>query len=272
MEPAAILFLVLAISCQADNLNDYSWLDKNPETSLESRITPPTGFSRMPQSETKFAAWLRGMPLLAGNPNVHLFDGSLKGNQRAQAAVLDLDVGSRDLQQCADAVIRLRAEFLWARKRDISFNFTSGHPARWYDWQQGKRPKIQGNRVTWVQRADPDNSYASFRKYLNIVFAYAGTHSLQRQMEKVADPTLVQGGDVFIQGGFPGHAVLVMDVAINAAGERMFLLAQSYMPAQQMHLLRNPGSDLSPWYPAKNEGTLKTPEWTFQYTDLRRFP
>ena len=88
----------------------------------------------------------------------------------------------------------------------------------------------------------------------------------------VADPSKVLPGDVFIQGGFPGHAVLVADVAQNGHGERMFLLVQSYMPAQDIHVLRNLTHSESPWYPALMEGTLKTPEWTFLYSDLRRFP
>jgi Domain of unknown function (4846) len=75
---------------------------------------------------------------------------------------------------------------------------------------------------------------------------------------------------VFIRGGFPGHAVLVVDVAENASGKRIFLLAQSYMPAQDIHILRNPNARIDPWYHAVDRGNLVTPEWTFQYTDLKR--
>lgn len=78
-------------------------------------------------------------------------------------------------------------------------------------------------------------------------------------------------GDVFIRGGAPGHAVLVVVVAAKEAGESIFLLAQSYMPEQDIHILKNPGSDISPWYRARSGGELITPEWTFQYQDLKRF-
>ena len=51
----------------------------------------------------------------------------------------------------------------------------------------------------------------------------------------------MQIGDVFIKGGFPGHAVVVLDMAENdRTGQRVFLLAQSYMPAQDIHIMKNP--------------------------------
>src|SRR5262245_19513806 len=72
------------------------------------------------------------------------------------------------------------------------------------------------------------------------------------------------GGDVFIQAGYPGHAVIVVDVAKDRQGHKVFLLAQSYMPAQDMQILRNPElRALGPWYDANFGAILRTPEWTF---------
>jgi len=202
-----------------------------------------------------------------------LFDGTRKRNQTAHHVVLDLDVGAHDLQQCADAVIRLRAEFLYAAgcDQDVVFRFTSGDAAAWTRWRDGWRPRVRGSTVTWEQSAEADGSWRSFRSYLESVFTYAGSYSLERELERVADPTRLAPGDVLIQGGFPGHAVLVVDVVQNESGERRFLLAQSYMPAQQVHVLRNPASRASPWYEARASGPLATPEWGFDYADLRRF-
>ena len=243
---------------------------------LAERVAPPLGYERIDAPGSNFAAWLRELPLRPERPDVRLFDGSLKRNQAAHHAVFDLDVGSRDLQQCADAVIRLRAEYLFRRLwedgcDDIAFHFTNGDVARWLDWRQGIRPRVSGNEVTWHRSAPPDDSYANFRRYLDTVFTYAGTHSLARELDPVPDPSRVEAGDVFIQGGFPGHAVIVVDVAEDAHGRRAFLLAQSYMPAQDIHLLRNPGK-ASPWYEAKSAGALQTPEWLFDVSDLHRFP
>jgi hypothetical protein len=202
-----------------------------------------------------------------------LFGGRPKPDQTGHLAVVDIDVGTRDLQQCADAVIRLRAEYLLAGGCGdrIAIDFTSGHPARWSEWRAGSRPVVSGTSVSWVTRGIPDSSYASFRSYLDSVFTYAGSYSLARELQTVVDPSEVLPGDVFIQGGFPGHAVLVADVAEEAHGQRVFLLLQSYMPAQDIHVLRNPANADTPWFPALRRGSLVTPEWTFEYSELRRF-
>ena len=203
-----------------------------------------------------------------------MYNGALKGNQSAHHLVLDIDVGQKDLQQCADAVMRLRAEYLWSSENfaGIHFNFTSGHTSKWLDWKAGKRPVVNGNKVTFVQKAAADGSYANFKKYLTDIFNWAGTSSLSKELKKVEMKDM-QIGDVLIQGGFPGHAVTVVDMAKNTVtGETVFLIAQSYMPAQQIHVLRNPSDEkLSPWYKIKTSGNIETPEWTFTANDLRRF-
>ena len=147
----------------------------------------------------------------------------------------------------------------------------TGTPARWNDWKEGQRPKLVGRKMAWDKRASTDASYASFRRYMDIVFGYAGSASLARELDKVTDPRRVEAGDVFIQGGSPGHAVMVIDVAQDAAGRRAVLLAQSYMPAQEIHILRNPASPDSPWYVIEGDGPLATPEWDFPEKSLRRF-
>lgn len=237
---------------------------------VAERFAPPAGFARVEVGDGTFGAWLRRLPLKPGRPMVRLYDGLPKPNPFVHVAVVDLDVGERDLQQCADAVIRLRAEYLLEAGRDdeIAFRFTSGDEARWDAWREGMRPSVSGSRVTWSRTAAPDASYESFRRYLDVVFTYAGSRSLARDLAKVDDPAGVEIGDVFVQGGSPGHAVIVVDVAGNGAGERRFLLAQSYMPAQEIHVLKGPDG---PWYPARSSGVLETPEWTFRYEDLRRF-
>jgi uncharacterized protein DUF4846 len=272
-----IVWMVAALSSPQVRQPSYSWLSQPSGTeTLASRIAPPTGFERETVPSGSFGEWLRNLPLKKGQPEVRLFDGRLKGNQGAHVAVVDIDTGNKDLQQCADAVIRLRAEYLYSKNdfAGIHFNFTSGDPAQFVKWTEGFRPVVHGSRVSWAKSASPDTSYRSFRSYLNTVFTYSGTASLERELRKVTNVRDLRAGDVFIQPGYPGHAVLVVDVARDPrTGRRAFLLAQSYMPAQDIHILRNPrGGALGAWYESDFGATLSTPEWTFSSTHLRRFP
>ena len=105
------------------------------------------------------------------------------------------------------------------------------------------------------------------------VFMYAGTLSLSNELQPKA-LVEIEIGDVFIKGGSPGHAVLVVDIAENEhTGEIAFLLAQSYMPAQQIHILKNPSNpSISPWYILSDiKQELITPEWRFAKDALKGF-
>ena len=236
--------------------------------SIEERFAPPSGFTRTTAPPESLASFLRGLPLLDGNPDVLLFDGTAKRYQRGHAAVIDIDVGKHDLQQCADAVMRLLAEHRYAHKLPVCFTATSGDPMPWARYASGERPAVSGNHLTWSPRAQPDASHDAFRAYLDMVFTWAGTLSLHRDLTAVTDDVRLEPGDVFIVGGSPGHAVLVADVAENAAGEQRFLLVQSYMPAQQIHVLRAPEGA---WYRLPGSGReLATPEWTFPAGSRRR--
>jgi hypothetical protein len=242
---------------------------------LDRRFPPPDGFVRVVAPEGSFAAWLRGLPLKSEGTAVLLHSGLPKWRQDVHAAVIDIDTGSRDLQQCADAVMRLRAEWQFARGdvRRIAFNDTGGgKPMAFSRWAIGERPRAEGRVLVWAKRAQSDASYASFRRYMDTVFTWAGTHSLERELVAVRD-SRVEIGDVIIKGGFPGHAVLVADVVEHpTTGERRFLLIQSFMPAQDMHVLKGRDTpDGSPWYRLDPGQPFATPEWIFPPGSHRRW-
>lgn len=248
----------------------------NPEgTTLESRINPPQSFKRLNKEEDSFASYLRKLPLKSHGTSVLYYNGGEKVNYDVYDAVVDLPIGKRDLHQCADAVMRLRAEYLWQQKKydQIHFNFTSGFRVDYSEWMKGKRISLNGNKATWRQSASPSNTYKDFWKYMELIFSYAGTASLSKELQSVELENM-KIGDVFIQGGFPGHAVIVADMVQHPeTDEKLFLLAQSYMPAQEIQILKNPNNnDLSPWYALENIGNnLFTPEWNFTSKDLKRF-
>lgn len=271
----AAIAITAALASQTARANTaYPWLNGPPPSRvLAETIAPPPEFERAHAPPGSFAAWLRGLPLKPEGAPVRLYNGAQKFRQNVHAAVIDIDVGSKDLQQCADAIMRLRAEWLRAEGRtgEIGFNYTGGGRVSWTRWSRGERPTSDGKR--WSRKAKADDGYAAFRRYLEQVFIYAGSYSLEHELKPLPLEAM-QIGDVFIKGGFPGHAVLVADMAVNAqTGEKRFLLLQSFMPAQDIHVLKNPSDpDGSPWYPLAFTGDLVTPEWTFTRTSLRRWP
>ena len=112
---------------------------------IAERIMPPEGYVRTEVAANSFASYLRRLPLQPEGSKVLLYNGETKRNQLPAYAVVDLDIGKRDLQQCADAVIRLRAEYLYGQKQyaAIHFNFTNGFNAEYTKWAKGNHPKAK---------------------------------------------------------------------------------------------------------------------------------
>ena len=241
-----------------------------PADRLEERFTPPAGFQRGHAASGTFAAYLRKLPLRAAGTPVLLHDGRTNYRQDVHAAVLDVSVGNRDLQQCADAVMRLRAEHLFAAGRyaDIHFNFTNGFRAEFTRWANGERIEVRGNGCRWNGAGRKGWTRENLMSFLETVFTYAGTLSLSKELKSATGA--IEAGDVFIQGGSPGHAVMVLDVARDASGRTAFLLAQSYMPAQDIHVLARPDGQ-GAWYMSSEGDHLVTPEWTFRWEDRKRW-
>jgi hypothetical protein len=258
-KPLIIFTLLFSFSCGnsapanekarsqiAKTTNNY----ENPFHQVKD-IPPPEGYTRIVADSTSFGEWLRHI-VLKKDRTVYTFDGSPKQNQSAQFAVLNISVGEKNLQQCADAVMRLRAEYLFAQKKYEEISFTDNE-AHSYKFQ-------------------PPYTKENFTRYLEKVFGWCGSASLAKQLKPVSDFSAIQSGDVLIRGGFPGHAVLIMDVATNRAGKKMYLLAQSYMPAQDIHILVNPmNEELSPWYEVNENKIIQTPEYLFYESELKRW-
>ncbi len=255
----------------------YPWLTAAPAPShaLTARFAPPPGCQRVAVPADSWGAWLRGLPLRPAGTPARLYNGKLKDNQAVVAAVVDIDPGTKDLQQCADAVMRLRAEYLFSQNvNKIHFHLTTGYDAWFSDYIAGRTFQVKGEEVTAAPKPAEAPTHAALQRYLLPVFGYAGTLSLRRELRPVPLPE-VRPGDVLIHGGRPGHAVLVADVAENPrTGQRYLLLAQSYMPAQNIHVLRNVAQPaLGAWFavPAPDEAEVETPEWTFAREELGRF-
>lgn len=257
VKPIKAILLLVLISC--NNIPSGKAREASPAIPADtvatyfstiSAIPLPNGYSRVDAPGDSFAAWLRGLRLKTSNI-VYLYNGQEKRNQSAQFAVLDIPVGDKDLQQCADAVMRLRAEYQYAQKQYESILFTDNDGTDY--------------------RFKPPYSRPAFDNYLQRVFGMCGSASLAKQL-RPSSLSAIKPGDVIIRGGFPGHAVIVMDVAQNDQGKKIFLLAQSYMPAQDIHVLKNPMNErFSPWYKADEMTEIITPEYAFTLDEVKQW-
>lgn len=257
------------VSKQSDKQN----LIMVEENTIQTRFTVPPNYKRTTIDSTSFQAYLRNLKLKPATALAQYYDGTKKSKEGVYVAVVDLDIGKKDLHQCADAIMRLRGEYLW-RKGDynkIHFNFTNGFTVAYEEWMKGRRMVIKGNKTYWNNRQQPSNTYQDFWKYMELIFTYAGTASLEKELQTVSIQE-ADIGDILIQGGHPGHAVIIVDKAVHQeTGQPIYLLAQSYMPAQETQILVNPMNEhLSPWYEL-SKGRIDTPEWRFYNNNLRRF-
>ncbi len=269
-----ILILFLSVTVCAYGQQKQSAFIRPAGLTLNERVATPSGFTRVPVAAGSFAAYLRALKLKADGTPVHYYNGRIKENNGIYVAVVDMPIGTKDLQQCADVIMHVRAEYLFTTHQEhkIHFTLTNGFRADYSKWAEGYRISLNGNKTQWVKKGPADHSYASFCQYMDVIYTYCGTLSLSKELKDV-EYRDIQPGDVLIKGGSPGHAEIVLDVARNKEGKKIYLLAQSYMPAQEMQVLANPESAaLSPWYEMDEKHTnINTPEWTFTIGQLMRF-
>jgi hypothetical protein len=237
-------------------------------------ISLPQGFNYVTDGDSAYSNWLLDLKLKK-NKTVYLYNGKLKLNQEAQYGVLNIDIGKKNLLQCADAAMKLKADHLFEKHLygQIRFITTSGNEISFDNWLNGVRWKAKDTKlVSYNVNKEITNIHVEYDLFMELVFSYCGTYSLSRQLKPVNDSQSIQPGDIFVYGGFPGHAVTVMAVAKNEEGERIFLLSQGYMPAQDLHLLKNyANADQNPWYKVSDLYPLYTPQWQFENGSLRRW-
>ncbi len=276
----AAIVMALGLCASTAQAGDHPWLkgrdDVSGLTTLDARFAPPAGFARVTVKPGSFDAYLRALALRTDRVEVRLFDG--RPVTMPSAAIIPLELGPKDLHQCADSVMRLHAEWLWAAKRadEVAFHYTSGHRSAWSDWRRGARWRVRGAKVTRAQGAPVAATYAAFRAYLDDAFRYGSTRSLHRDTRAITDPATLQAGDIFLQAGSPGHVVILLDVAEHADGRRVALLGQGYIPAREVHVIKGRAHAVldQVWFhlPTAEGDVIDTPTWApFSMRDARRW-
>jgi hypothetical protein len=273
MKRVAVALCLLLCSCIA-LIIQFNKLAVSPELAVASAITKkvsstmpkdineiplPEGYKRIEIPRGSLGEWLRQIKLRKDD-TVYLFNGTPKTDQTLHYAVLDISTGKKDLQQCADAIMRLKAEYFFSKKQYDSIDFSSAHKR--YNFQQ----KLDNADVTGK------DVHVLLLQFMETVFMNCGTYTVD-DMTKMIDIHNILPGDVFVKAGAPGHAMIVVDVAVNeTTGKKIYLLAQGYMPAQDIHIVINPhSSTLSPWYEVNDDEKITTPGWVFTKDQLKRW-
>lgn len=234
----------------------------NQKKSIECLYKKPKEAKGYERYQDAFSEWLVAHPLKKDDV-LRYHNGQIKynGPNNVYDAVFDYDIGPLDLHQCADA-----AMYLWA-----SYNYSNGpefYNRLYFNGADG----TEYNYLEYLGSTGKEDNCKTFRKWLDLVWTYANTWSISEYNLTSVPIWDIQPGDIFIIGGFPGHAVSVVDVLHNEeTGHKYFMLAQSFMPAQDNHILKNPETG-TVWYEIKSYMTnINTPQYTFHINDLKRW-
>lgn len=209
----------------------YSSKTSNPwNAETIGDIPAPMGYTRVEAENSSYAQYLRSLPLKRRGTKVMLYTGGEANYQFLSTGVIDQDLLSNS-EQCADATMRLRAEYLWSRGRygDISFRNVNG-----------KMMHYTGG-----------SSRKAFERYMRNVYGVCSTFSLFTETTP-RDIKDVQPGDVLVyparSGHKYGHALIVVDVAKSKAGKVAIMCAEGNTPARDKHIVRNLNPLKNPWF------------------------
>ena len=108
---------------------------------------------------------------------------------------------------------------------------------------------------------DISDGEENFRKYLDTLFTYATVRTLKGDLKAKDKEAQVEIGDILMDENASSCAIIV-DLAVDAEGNVVYILASGGSTAQQMSVLKNPSQqDLSPWY--VHSPTVSTPNMVF---------
>lgn len=261
-----IISTILFSSCNThiakNSLNDESiqnigldHLIHKKELKIFAKFDTPLNYTRK-QNLTDFGRWLNNISLKNDNVPVYTYNGQAKPNPNIYVGVLDLEQPTKNVQFNENGVISLRAEYFFQAKK--------------YD-KLDALAKIPTNPIPYTKYINGDYSYKKFKEYLTYYLENSNPSTIKYLLEPIPFKDLQIGDVLFQKGATKSHAVIVMDTSTDNKGNKLYILAQTYYPSQDIQIITNPSNDyISPWYEAA-EGIILTPEWRFLSSDLMRF-
>lgn len=226
--------ILLAILLSVFALGGWLWCQSQTSNPWNAKtignIPTPLGYKRVEAPAGSYTEYLRNLPLKKRGSKVRLYTGGDARLQWLSTGVIDQDILSNN-EQCADVTMRLRAEYLWSRRRYGEIVFTNVN---------GQKMRYQGG-----------SSRKAFERHMRNVYGVCSTFSVYRETKprQVKD---IQPGDVFVYPARPGHkyghAIMVADVARSSSGKVAVMCVEGNTPARDKHVLRNFNPLRNPWF------------------------
>jgi hypothetical protein len=258
----------------------YGWamdssrsMPKPLETAMHRFAGSLPGYTVFADEAESWTEWLRLLPLAAPGTPVRNYRGEIvvPGDDEHLAAVVAMDLGTQNVQQGADVVLRLHAEWRWWVK-DLRMLYLSDAKVELplQKWVAGERLVAREGKPTWIRQAEPKPKldYADFRAYLDSVFTWSDSEALLADSVPLA-PESLEPGAFFLHEGPPAEVLIVLDVAASPAGKRAMLLAQGLNPAEDIHVIRPNRTSL--WFPVRTDQPVRVPRAkAYSWKELRR--
>lgn len=222
-----ILALLVTVNCVA--------------ASLESTFAVPDGYQRVAAETHSYASYLRNLQVLPDSARVLNFKGDPVSFWPDDVRVLDIAfLFPEDLEQCADMGLRLYSEHMWSQGRadELTFPLQNGQRISWAEWKQGRRLQLNETGTRHIHKVvAADDSRNSFNEFLRYLFYWTGSAGMKSGLKKV-DESELRPGDMIIQneGGGMGHLSIILDMAQNTSGEKLYLIGNGWTPAQSFFI------------------------------------
>ena len=249
-------------ACHEASAESHPFADpSNLARTLCGAFPSPPGFERVKAADGSFADWLRHLPLrpIGTQPKTYLGETTVWKASEV-AAVIDLDLIGK-IQDCATSAVRLWVEYLvnHGKEKTLSVTMNQRKVLSWAGFMRGCLPSYNGETrklsVTCGHRRPSVSTAqaraASIRKYVRHAMRWTNSSTLARHLRR-ATKAETGPGTVILQPGSSGgvgHASIIVDKAVNTDGDRLYLVANGFLPAQDM-LIVAPGqspADRRPW-------------------------
>ncbi len=270
-----VFFLFILFLLSFSSLSQTEFLHNSNRNNITiNHIKLPDGFIRVRVQSDSFANWLRQLPLLPPGSPVYDYKNRIKktGKDTTVAAVINMNIKGKNLDQCMDILMRLRTVYLIDQNQQekIVFPLPDGKFLSWKKWESGYRPYFKGSHFYLRKMTIADSSEKNFEYYLRTIFEYTGTQAFYHYYNTIVYDSL-KIGDFIIKKNPQGHAVMIVDLAEDESGNKIALFGQGDTPACQFYIL-NYKKD-NPWFPL-NKFQKKPPlpiKKSMNWHGLRRF-